>query len=267
MTGETPALWLARQRSLIVVLRRRARPAEEGRGLRPSALVAVAIGALMLAVYLPYGIFPDWAYLRFLLPAWRSRWCSWARSTAEAAGRTAGAAARSGARRRRWPSRARPTSRRDAGTGLQPAVLRVALSHGRPLLEGDAAAQPGRDHLPGKRRRSTTTRVRPSRGGTTCRRTSTTRCRPSGSAACTRSGRGGLGAAEPAGAVSQVARWPRWTGPRAPTSARPRASGFWTLPIAGAEHRPSPTASSKSPFSVPGSRFSVRNNSPTVTDK
>ena len=67
--GELPTLWLAAAAAAILVLRRRARaPGAESNPLRPSALVAGAIGALMLAVYLPYGIFPDWAYLRFLLP-------------------------------------------------------------------------------------------------------------------------------------------------------------------------------------------------------
>ena len=66
--GETPALWLAAAAVVIVALRRR-KAAAEGPGLRASALVAVAVGALMLVVYLPYGIFPDWAYLRFLMPA------------------------------------------------------------------------------------------------------------------------------------------------------------------------------------------------------
>jgi hypothetical protein len=68
VTGETPALWLAAAAVVIVALRRR-ESAAKGPGLRASALVAVAVGALMLVVYLPYGIFPDWAYLRFLMPA------------------------------------------------------------------------------------------------------------------------------------------------------------------------------------------------------
>jgi hypothetical protein len=66
--GETAALWLVAAAVLIVVLRRRA-PVEESPGLWPSGLIASAVGALMLAVYLPYGVFPDWAYLRFLMPA------------------------------------------------------------------------------------------------------------------------------------------------------------------------------------------------------
>ena len=69
VTGETPALWLAAAAGVVIVALRRRDSAEKGPGLRASALVAVAVGALMLLVYLPYGIFPDWAYLRFLLPA------------------------------------------------------------------------------------------------------------------------------------------------------------------------------------------------------
>jgi 4-amino-4-deoxy-L-arabinose transferase-like glycosyltransferase len=68
--GETPALWLSAAAVVILLLRRRRSATDsKGPGLRPSALVAAAVGALTLAVYLPYGIFPDWAYLRFLLPA------------------------------------------------------------------------------------------------------------------------------------------------------------------------------------------------------
>jgi hypothetical protein len=36
--------------------------------LRPSALLAVAGTLCLLVVYLPYVVFPDWAYLRFFLP-------------------------------------------------------------------------------------------------------------------------------------------------------------------------------------------------------
>jgi hypothetical protein len=67
VTGETPALWLTAAAAAILLVRRRS--AGAGPGLWPSGLVAAGVGALMLAVYLPYGIFPDWAYLRFLLPA------------------------------------------------------------------------------------------------------------------------------------------------------------------------------------------------------
>ncbi len=39
-----------------------------GRGLAEPAVIAAAAMSVLLALYLPYGIFPDWAYLRFLLP-------------------------------------------------------------------------------------------------------------------------------------------------------------------------------------------------------
>jgi hypothetical protein len=68
--GELPALWLTAAGVMIVALMRREQPTgHSGRGVRASALVTSGVGALTLAVYLPYGIFPDWAYLRFLLPA------------------------------------------------------------------------------------------------------------------------------------------------------------------------------------------------------
>ncbi|MBK9240396.1 MAG: hypothetical protein IPL75_09020 [Acidobacteria bacterium] len=34
------------------------------------ASVLVCVAACMLAIYLPYQVFIDWWYLRFLLPAW-----------------------------------------------------------------------------------------------------------------------------------------------------------------------------------------------------
>jgi hypothetical protein len=68
LQGEMPALWLTAVAATVVLLRRaagqQARPP-----LRPSAVLAGVVAAVTLAVYLPYGIFPDWAYLRFLLPA------------------------------------------------------------------------------------------------------------------------------------------------------------------------------------------------------
>lgn len=90
VTGETPALWLTAVTILMLAWRRRAGgPLESGRGLRASALVAGSVGALMLAVYLPYGIFPDWAYLRFLLPALATAFVFVGALTAEAAERIA----------------------------------------------------------------------------------------------------------------------------------------------------------------------------------
>ena len=86
--GELPALWLAAAALAILVLRRSVRdPDSIQRPLRPAALVSGAVGALMLAVYLPYGIFPDWAYLRFLLPGLAVAFVLVGTLTAEAAGR------------------------------------------------------------------------------------------------------------------------------------------------------------------------------------
>ena len=88
--GELPALWLAAVTIVILVVRRHARGSEANRdGVRPPALVAGAVGTLMLAVYLPYGIFPDWAYLRFLLPGLAVAFVLVGALTAEAAGRLA----------------------------------------------------------------------------------------------------------------------------------------------------------------------------------
>ena len=37
--------------------------------VKQPAVVTALIGGIVLALYLPYGVFPDWSYLRFLLPA------------------------------------------------------------------------------------------------------------------------------------------------------------------------------------------------------
>jgi hypothetical protein len=71
-TGETAAIGVVLCATVILITRRRAvSPASPIRpeGLRSTGLLAALAGALLLALYLPYGIFPDWAYLRFLLPA------------------------------------------------------------------------------------------------------------------------------------------------------------------------------------------------------
>ena len=90
LTGETPALALIAASALILVVAR-AVPA----GLRPDSpaglkgktrpttvdaagpksrtrptVVAAIVAMPVLACYLAYGVFPDWAYLRFLLPIW-----------------------------------------------------------------------------------------------------------------------------------------------------------------------------------------------------
>jgi len=62
--GEGPALTLAAAALVTLAVGRRHEPA-------PTALlkIAAASAALVLALYLPFGVFPDWAYLRFLMPA------------------------------------------------------------------------------------------------------------------------------------------------------------------------------------------------------
>jgi hypothetical protein len=88
LRGELPALWLTAAAIAMLLLRRGAKlPGYPEGGLRRSALVAGAVGALMLAVYLPYGVFPDWAYLRFLLPGLAVAFVLVGALTAEAAGR------------------------------------------------------------------------------------------------------------------------------------------------------------------------------------
>jgi hypothetical protein len=68
LVGETPTLWLALVSTVVLVMTRRT-PRLTPDGLRASVLVAGLVGAVFVGLYLPYGIFPDWAYLRFLLPA------------------------------------------------------------------------------------------------------------------------------------------------------------------------------------------------------
>jgi hypothetical protein len=65
MRGEGAALAVAATALLASAATSRARVTR----LRASALVAASVSALTLAIYLPYGVFPDWSYLRFLLPA------------------------------------------------------------------------------------------------------------------------------------------------------------------------------------------------------
>jgi hypothetical protein len=98
VTGEAPALALITASAATLVVRRGASagrhspPSREAlrRGLAvalaeadqtsptlmpsvtvmPSARIAGIVALPVLAVYLAYGVFPDWAYLRFLLPIW-----------------------------------------------------------------------------------------------------------------------------------------------------------------------------------------------------
>jgi hypothetical protein len=76
--GETAMLVLVLGAAVLWFARRGAAAAAESDGAAWShirgggvpELAAIAAGAMgvLLALYLPYGIFPDWAYLRFLLP-------------------------------------------------------------------------------------------------------------------------------------------------------------------------------------------------------
>jgi hypothetical protein len=65
--GETPAIVAAIVAFiLLVAMRRRARPDEPSLS-RPFGLLLV-VAVPLLVCYLPYGVFPDWSYLRFLMP-------------------------------------------------------------------------------------------------------------------------------------------------------------------------------------------------------
>jgi len=65
--GESPALAIA-VISLAVLAATPGQPADEPRLKRPLVLAAIAF-AILAASYLPYGVFAEWSYLRFLLPA------------------------------------------------------------------------------------------------------------------------------------------------------------------------------------------------------
>jgi hypothetical protein len=80
LTGETPALALIAASALIVLVKRGV-ATDSLEGPRPDStagvksktrptVVAVIVALPVLACYLAYGVFPDWAYLRFLLPIW-----------------------------------------------------------------------------------------------------------------------------------------------------------------------------------------------------
>ena len=71
--GETPAV-VAAMAALIVLVALRRRPLDSARGERASPvskplLLLFAVVIPLLIGYLPYGVFPDWSYLRFLMPA------------------------------------------------------------------------------------------------------------------------------------------------------------------------------------------------------
>lgn len=66
LRGETPALVMtATAVAILLLTRRRTTPTAVGQALKLLALTIVPL----LVCYLPYGVFPDWSYLRFLLPA------------------------------------------------------------------------------------------------------------------------------------------------------------------------------------------------------
>jgi hypothetical protein len=73
LTGETPALALIAASAVILVVRRGS-PADPESKNRPTVIASARMAAIVaipvLACYLAYGMFPDWAYLRFLLPIW-----------------------------------------------------------------------------------------------------------------------------------------------------------------------------------------------------
>jgi 4-amino-4-deoxy-L-arabinose transferase-like glycosyltransferase len=65
--GEAPALLLAAVgASLCAAVRR---DSEIPRQMVPGVRTAVTMSGALLVCYLPYGVFPDWSYLRFFLPA------------------------------------------------------------------------------------------------------------------------------------------------------------------------------------------------------
>jgi hypothetical protein len=75
LTGETPALALIAASIVTSVVGWRGRkseirPAPAAPAVIPSVCLAVLMAIPVLACYLAYGVFSDWAYLRFLLPIW-----------------------------------------------------------------------------------------------------------------------------------------------------------------------------------------------------
>lgn len=68
---QTPFVWLALASPLVALVAARS-PAHAGAHLaanRTVALVLSAFAAVVIGIYLPYTVFEDWWYLRFLLPA------------------------------------------------------------------------------------------------------------------------------------------------------------------------------------------------------
>ena len=65
--GEAPALGLAV--AALVILAATRRRVRNVPPLKRPLILAVLAGAVLVASYLPYGVFAEWSYLRFLLPA------------------------------------------------------------------------------------------------------------------------------------------------------------------------------------------------------
>jgi len=65
--GEAPALLLAATALVVLVLARRAR--DNAPSLKPALTLAAFASVIVVASYLPYAVFAEWSYLRFLLPA------------------------------------------------------------------------------------------------------------------------------------------------------------------------------------------------------
>jgi len=66
--GETPAI-VASVVALIVLVAMRRRATPDAPSLSKPVGLLLAVSVPLLVCYLPYGVFPDWSYLRFLMPA------------------------------------------------------------------------------------------------------------------------------------------------------------------------------------------------------
>jgi hypothetical protein len=88
--GETPALAVAMcALGVLTVTRRRA--SEPGPTLWNALWLVVVVLVPLLICYLPYGVFPDWSYLRFLMPAFPAAFIAVGALAANAALRLHGA--------------------------------------------------------------------------------------------------------------------------------------------------------------------------------